>query len=182
MHGSIQETQTSLFVRSQVVTTNVNGAKPLASASSQKVGPVAMAMNLSKPTEMRSSLGASTKMMMGPEKKYSIFNSQGSTFTSGQSLANSGNKVSRSTMQMSATKNNNDSTIIKKAGGQFAPNKYIDQSIEQSKQNIAVEVTLPEETTFEVAGSAPSLAAGHLDMEFGHSCKAIVSPSLLACD
>lgn len=84
-------------------------------------------------------------------------------------------------MQMSATKNNNDATIIKKAGG-FAPSKYIDQSIEQSKQNIAVEVNLPEETTFEVSGAAPSLAAGHLDLEFGHTCKAIVSPSLLACD
>jgi hypothetical protein len=91
-------------------------------------------MSLNKPTEMRSTLGSSSKMTMGLEKKYSIFNSQSSNFTSGSSsLANSnvnGNKVSRNTMQMSATKNNNDATVIKKSGGQFAPSKYIDQSIE----------------------------------------------------
>lgn len=136
-----------------------------------------MKMDASKqPMQMKSSLGASTKMMMGPEKKYSVFNS-GSTFASGPSVGNT-----RSRVVMSAT-SNNDTSIIKKTGGNFAPNKYIDQSIEQSKtKNIAVEVTIPEEPTFEVAGAAPALAAGHLDMEFGHSKKAIVSPSLLACD
>lgn len=146
-------------------------------APAQRQGAAIMKMDASKqPMQMKSSLGASTKMMMGPEKKYSVFNS-GSTFASGLSVGNT-----RSRVVMSAT-SNNDTSIIKKTGGNFAPNKYIDQSIEQSKtKNIAVEVTIPEEPTFEVAGAAPALAAGHLDMEFGHSKKAIVSPSLLACD
>ena len=33
----------------------------------------------------------------------------------------------------------------------------------RKSKNIAVEVTIPEEPTFEVAGAAPALAAGHLD-------------------
>lgn len=122
-----------------------------------------MRMEASKqPMQMKSSLGSSTKMMMGPEKKYSVFSS-GSSIVSGPQSLGTNSRVARSNVVMSAT-SNNDTSIIKKTAGNFAPSKYIDQSIEQSKsKNIAVEVTIPEEPTFEVAGAAPALAAGHLD-------------------
>jgi hypothetical protein len=39
-----------------------------------------------------------------------------------------------------------------------------------------------DDSSFAVQGDIPSILDGHVEQQFGHNCKAKISPSLLACD
>lgn len=91
-------------------------------------------------------------------------------------------KKESSALQASKYIESSAGTVTEKPAGKFAPSKFIEQSLDQLKKPI-IEIDTDDEQDFQISGAAvDSLAAGHLDLEFGHSCKAIVSPSLLACD
>jgi hypothetical protein len=79
--------------------------------------------------QLKASMGSSTKMMVGPNKNYQAFSSSNSivapssktVVASSQSKA----KVSKTqSMQMNAAQNK-EASVIKKAGSQFVPSKYI---------------------------------------------------------
>jgi len=78
--------------------------------------------------QLKASMGSSTKMMVGPNKNYQAFSSSNSIVAPSSKAVvastQSNAKVTKSSMQMNAAQNK-EASVIKKAGSQFVPSKYI---------------------------------------------------------